>query len=131
LEYVPAAQVPDILHHSAVLLLLTNLPSESKANGIMTTKFFEYLAVGKPILCVRSDESFLATALAESRAGVSARTGEEAADFLQAQYRVWESSGRTAVRVPAEVLHRYSRREQAGTFAGLLDRLTGEEGVRP
>jgi glycosyltransferase involved in cell wall biosynthesis len=124
LDYVPAAHVPAIRHHSAVLLLLTNHTAESGANGIMTTKFFEYLAVGKPILCVRSDESCLAAALTEARAGLAARNADEATRFLYEQYDTWKNTGRTAVTPPADILLRYSRREQAGQFARLFDRLS-------
>ena len=58
-EYVPAAQIPEILNHSSILLQLANKMSESGPKGIMTTKLFEALAVEKPILCVRSDEAYL------------------------------------------------------------------------
>jgi glycosyltransferase involved in cell wall biosynthesis len=119
--FVPAIEVPRILNGSSVLLVLTNESSRSGTKGIMTTKFFEYLAVGKPILCVRSDEGCLSCALEEAGAGVSAKTVEEVCGFLKEQYRVWKTEGRTSVRVAEGILQRYSRKTQAGQFAELLE----------
>jgi glycosyltransferase involved in cell wall biosynthesis len=123
-SFVPAAEVPRILNGSSVLLLLTNQSSDSETHGIMTTKFFEYLAVGKPVLCVRSDEGCLSAALEESHAGVAAKTVEEVCDFLKQQYTLWKEKGQTAVTPPPEVLKRYSRKEQAGRFAELLEEVS-------
>ncbi|MDR3137579.1 MAG: glycosyltransferase [Tannerellaceae bacterium] len=122
--FVPAMEVPRILNGSSVLLLLTNLSSDRGTQGIMTTKFFEYLAIGKPVLCVRSDEGCLSAALEESKAGVAATTVEEVSDFLKQQYTLWQEKGQTSVSVPPDVLQRYSRKEQAGRFAQLLEEVS-------
>lgn len=55
-----------ILNKSSVLLSLTNKFDTSGPKGFMTTKFFESLAVEKPILCVQSDEAYLAEAIKET-----------------------------------------------------------------
>ncbi|OAV67233.1 hypothetical protein Barb6XT_01568 [Bacteroidales bacterium Barb6XT] len=120
--YVPAAQIPHILNNSSVLLLLTNQSSGDGPKGVMTTKFFEALAVEKPILCVRSDESHLAAAIKETRAGLAAVTVKEVCDFLKHRYSEWKAKGYTAVAVDKEALRRYSRKEQAGQFAAILDK---------
>ena len=54
-SYVPASEIPSVLNNSSMLLLLTEKSGEHAPKGIMTTKFFEALAVDKPILCVPSD----------------------------------------------------------------------------
>jgi glycosyltransferase involved in cell wall biosynthesis len=123
-SFVPAAEVPRLLNGSSVLLLLTNLSSDSGTHGIMTTKFFEYLAVGKPILCVRSDEDCLAAALKEAQAGLAASTLEEVCDFLKQQYALWQDKGQTSVTVPPCILQRYSRKEQAERFSLLLEEVS-------
>lgn len=122
--YVPASEIPNVLHRSSVLLLLTNKADGNGPKGVMTTKFFESLAVEKPILCVRSDEGCLEAALKESEAGLAARTVEEVCEFLQARYREWQQQGYTVSSCRKEVIRQYSRKEQACQFASLFDSLT-------
>lgn len=125
--YVPAHAIPAVLNASSVLLLLTNKSAGAGPKGIMTTKFFESLAVEKPVLCVRSDEGCLEAAIREANAGVAARSREEVCGFLETYYGEWKRKGYTTVAVRREVLQRYSRREQAGQFAAILDRLTDKK----
>ncbi|MDH6359069.1 glycosyltransferase [Parabacteroides sp. PF5-9] len=124
--YVPASQIPTILNHSSVLLLLTNKATDNGPKGILTTKFFESLAVEKPILCVRSDESLLADMLHETKGGLAARNVDEVVAFLLHYYREWQKNGFTKSLVDKEILRLYSRETQAGQFATLFDRLTEE-----
>lgn len=121
--YVPAEEIPRVLNASSVLLLLTNKAAGTGPKGIMTTKFFESLAVEKPVLCIRSDEGCLEAAIREARAGLAARNREEVCAFLERYYREWKTKGYTSSKVRREVLRTYSRREQAGQFAAILDRL--------
>jgi glycosyltransferase involved in cell wall biosynthesis len=120
--YVPAEQIPRILNDSSVLLLLANRASDGP-KGIMTTKIFEYLAVNKPILCVRSDESYLAALIAESKAGLAAVNVDEVCDFLRHHYAAWQAKGYTSAEGEKSVVQRYSRKEQAGQFVQLFTSL--------
>ena len=121
--YVPANEVPAVLNGSSVLLLLTNKSSDDGPKGLMTTKFFESIAVKKPLLCVRSDESYLEQAICEIKAGCSARAVDEAADFLMGKYAEWKANGYTTAHPDNEVLNRFSRKEQASQFSALFDRV--------
>jgi glycosyltransferase involved in cell wall biosynthesis len=67
LPSVPYENVPNILNSADVLLLLTN----KDRKGILTTKFFEYLGVNKPILCVPGDDGELDQIIRRTRSGVS------------------------------------------------------------
>jgi glycosyltransferase involved in cell wall biosynthesis len=122
--YVSGAKVPHILNSSSVLLLLTNRSTANGPKGVMTTKFFESLAVEKPILCVRSDESYLAEAIKESRAGLAATRVEEVCEFLKQHYEEWKKHGHTHATPDRNVTCSYSRREQAGQFADLFKLVT-------
>ncbi|MFC1451349.1 hypothetical protein ABXK36_36855, partial [Bacillus cereus] len=73
---------PAILNRSSILLQLANKAGETGPKGIMSTKLFESFAVEKPMLCVRSDESFLEENIRRARAGASARNAQEAYDFI-------------------------------------------------
>lgn len=125
--YVPASEIPKVLNNSSILLLLTNKASGSGPKGVMTTKFFESLAVGKPVLCVRSDESCLEAAIQESHAGLAARHVEEVCDFLRHYYTEWKKKGYTTSPIHSEVLNSYSRKEQAGQFVRIFDTLINNE----
>ena len=57
-DYVPASEIPGVLNHSSILLQLANTFASNGPKGFMTTKLFESMAV-EPLLCVKSDESYL------------------------------------------------------------------------
>jgi len=122
--YVPGNKIPHILNSSSILLLLTNRATGEGPKGVMTTKFFESLAVEKPILCVRSDESYLAEAIEDLHAGLAATHVDEVCDFLLKYYQEWKEKGFTASSINRAALHRYSRKEQAKQFATIFNKLT-------
>ena len=78
----------------------------------MTTKFFESLAVEKPILCVQSDEAYLAEAIKETHSGLAATRVDEVYDFLKHYYEEWQEKGSN-----------YSRKEQASQFARIFEEI--------
>ena len=50
-ERVAYNSVNKVINDSCINLLLTN----TGRKGILTTKFFEYLAVGRPLFCIPGD----------------------------------------------------------------------------
>lgn len=122
--YVPATEIPRILNSSSILLLLTNKASDKGPKGIMTTKLFESFAVERPILCVRSDESYLEKMIAITRTGVAARTMAEACAFIFIHYTEWLRSRHTTIQANREVIATFSRKRQAEQFIRIFDRLT-------
>lgn len=125
-EYVPAARVPEVLNDSSVLLVLTNSSAGKGPKGIMPTKFFEALAVRKPILCVRSDEGVLEQALQETHAGLAARKVEEVCTFLLKYLNEWQREGCTHSDADEEKIKVYSRREQAKEFIRIFEQAIGK-----
>lgn len=121
--YVPASEIPLILNKSSVLLSLTNMFDASGPKGFMTTKFFESLAVEKPILCVRSDEAYLADAIQETHSGLAATRVDEVYDFLRYYYKEWQEKGYTTAPVNRDKLSVYSRKEQANQFAQIFEEI--------
>lgn len=67
IEYVPHDEVGKLLKQSAVLLLAVN--NSPNAKGILTGKFFEYLAAGRPILAIGPIDGDVAQILKDSEAG--------------------------------------------------------------
>lgn len=121
--YVPASHIPSVLNNSSIILLLTNRASGSGPKGIMTTKFFESLAVEKPILCVRSDESYLAETIKETNAGLAATKFNEVYDFIQFHYNEWKEKGYTTSSVKRGKLNLFSRKEQAKQFIQIFEKV--------
>lgn len=122
--YVPGDAIPGILNRSSVLLQLANKAGGLGPKGIMSTKLFESLAVEKPLLCVRSDESYLEETIRLAHAGASARTAQEAYDFIRSCYKEWTEKGYTTVQANREVTGAFSRSKQAGQFMRIFDELT-------
>ena len=121
--YVPAKEIPAILNNSSILLLLTNRSTGTGPKGIMTTKFFESLATGRPILCVRSDEGCLEAALQETQAGLAGRDVATVCQFLLEKWEEWKTKGFTTSNTRKERLDRYSRKGQAAQFVELFDKV--------
>lgn len=118
--FVPASEIPKVFNRSSILLQLANKAGENGPRGIMTTKIFESLAVGKPLLLVRSDESYLEELVNRYRCGLAAHTTEEVVDFIERQYEIWQKNGRTEVAVDPEIEVRFSRERQAEAFLALF-----------
>jgi glycosyltransferase involved in cell wall biosynthesis len=120
--YVSNQTIPDILNESSVLLLLTNKSTGSKSpKGIMTTKVFEYLAVEKPVLCVRSDEGCLAETIRDTQSGIAANTVEQVEHFILEKYAEWKQNGYTHQKTDRQKVLQFSRKEQAKQFIRIFN----------
>ena len=124
-DFVPSSEVPSILGDASVLLVLA---SRNGFHGVMTTKFFEYLAVNRPILCVASDEGVLEEAMREAECGCAARSAGEAERFIERLYREWQEKGFTVGTTRADKIGCYSRKFQAEQFADIFRRAIENRG---
>jgi glycosyltransferase involved in cell wall biosynthesis len=109
--------------HADVLLLYQ--PAGWRAS---TGKIFEYLATGRPILCVAPLDSPAARLVTELGAGVCAAPDD--ADAIDDALRRLDAARRNGglaadETVRAEALRRYSRRELARRLAETLDAVAG------
>ena len=119
--YVSNHEIPDILNSSSIVLLLTNKSVGTKTpKGIMTTKVFEYLAVEKPVLCVRSDEGCLAETIRETGSGIAASSVEEVERFILEKYAEWKQNGYTHQKIDRQKVQQFSRKEQAKQFVRIF-----------
>ncbi len=123
-DYVPASEIPQILNCSSIILSLTNKSDANGPKGILGTKFFESLAVKKPILSVRSDESYIAESIQETNAGLAAINVEEVCFFIEKHYKEWQTKGYTTSPTDQESILRFSRKEQAGQFVEIFEKLS-------
>jgi len=121
-DTVPSTEIPKILNNSSILLLLANKSTgENAPKGIMGTKIFEYLAVEKPILCVRNDEDCLEKTIKSANAGLSASNEEEVKVFILEKFAQWQKNGHTHQSVNQAFVQQFSRKQQAEEFAEVLN----------
>jgi len=123
-KFVDHSMVPQILNNSCIVLLLTNLTNEDGPKGVnSSTRFYEYLGVERPILCVRSDESLMEESIKEANAGVSARSVDEAYSFILEKWEEWRLKGYTTINVNQKYKQQFSRKIQARQFVTLFDKI--------
>lgn len=125
--YVSGDRIPGILNRSSVLLQLANKAGGEGPKGIMSTKLFESFAVEKPMLCVRSDESYLEATIRRAHAGASARTADEAYGFIRSCFDEWKEKGYTTAEVDKEVVESFSRSKQAEQFMRIFEVLAAQK----
>ena len=120
IDYMPHDEVVKCQQQSRVLLLIIN--NTPNAKMILTGKFFEYLAAGRPILCLGPADGDAAAILAETQAGLLAGFGDVSAmkDHIRSLYNDYvNGSGSTT----SKGIEQYSRKELTGKLAILLDQL--------
>jgi glycosyltransferase involved in cell wall biosynthesis len=116
-DFVDTSEVPHLLNNASILLLLSNVSKTDGPKGLeSTTKYFEYLAVRKPILCARSDEAGLEASIRNLNAGCAARTAEQGASFIMEKYREWIDKGYTTQNSDYETIQNFSREKHANQF---------------
>jgi glycosyltransferase involved in cell wall biosynthesis len=110
------------MHSATALLLFVSNPSLAVAG-----KLFEYLASGRPLLCVTSPDNFASRLVREWDAGVTADPDNpaEIEAAIVTLWRRWQEDGLTdQAEVRRRTLERYSRQTEAAELAHVLDEAT-------
>lgn len=116
--YVSRKKAQQILHNSAINVVLVQSETIDSSHGIMTTKFFEALGCEKPILCTPANTGCLVDTIRYTNAGIATDNKEEIKQFILEKYREWKANGYTH----QEVQHKeqFSREYQARQFEELF-----------
>lgn len=120
LPYLPHDKVIEIQRTSQVLLLsINNTPN---ANGILPGKFFEYLASGRPILCIGPEDGDAASIIKQTNTGHIAGYAEKVRikkhiDDMFSDYML------NKLIAKGTASEQFSRRKLTGKIASLLDGL--------
>ena len=69
IPHIPHSEIQAVQQSSQVLLLLIN--NTPNAKGILTGKLYEYLASGRPILCIGPEDGDAAKVISEVQAGTT------------------------------------------------------------
>lgn len=107
------------MHKSHVLLIF---PYNS-LNGCFSSKVFEYLPTGRPILLSPSDGNIITCLIKETNTGFVANTVDEVSEFLYNKYLEFRD-GKYLLNKGNERVDYYSRAKQTEILAGELDKLT-------
>lgn len=121
-SYVPHDQVSTV-HRSSTLLLLFLMPdSEPRAKGLLTGKLFEYMASGRPILCIGPEDGDAAHILKETHAGqiVNFEDKKKMKEVIKDLYQKYLKNGLPSNE--SQEVEKYSRRSLAGEYGKLLDK---------
>lgn len=116
--YLTHSEAIKMQGQSQVLLLLIN--NSNNAKGILTGKFFEYLAAQRPILAVGPTDGDVARVLNEKQAGKMvdfedlAATKEKISEYYQ-KYKAGK------LTINSTSIEQYSRRELTAQLAKVLD----------
>ena len=125
IDYLSHADAMKAIHSAQVLLLFIN--RSKNARGILTGKFFEYLASGRPILLIGPVDGDAARLLRETRSGREAGFDDTEAIYgiLKEYYRCFQEG---KLHVSGQGIEGYSRRKLTEKLAGLLEKVTASAG---
>lgn len=118
IDYLSHSEAIAKQQSSQVLMLLIN--QSGNAKGILTGKFFEYLAAKRPILAVGPTDGDAAVVLAETQAGTMVDFSDEKAtkDAILEFYNRYKTN---TLKIESQSIERFSRRSLTGELAKLLD----------
>jgi glycosyltransferase involved in cell wall biosynthesis len=101
------------------LLLMVSQP---RSNGMLTSKLFEYLASGRPILSIPRDKA-VSNIIEKFDAGVVCSSIAEVVEGLRHYYAQWRREGAVRPTAGMERVMCFSRRTQTHNLACSLDAL--------
>ncbi|HNQ11920.1 MAG TPA: glycosyltransferase [Bacteroidia bacterium] len=88
-------------------------PAWAGYRGFISTKIFDYMASGTPILIAPGDHNIMDQVVSESGCGVIAHSVEEAVNRLNMFYKEWKENGKIINKGNKNYVERYSREQQA------------------
>ncbi len=118
IRYVPHNQVSILMKQSAVLLLAIN--NSSNAKGILTGKFFEYMASGRPILAIGPKSGDVSQILFESGAGEIVDYDENQR-IVEVIGRMYEKYLNNDLVISTEGIEKYSRKNLTAELTSILN----------
>jgi len=119
---VPFCESIRAQQEAAVLLFLPYFPF-SAVKGLMTSKIFEYLGAGRPILSIYGDNDVTDALLEETQGGVVARTPEQIVKMLEDWIDEWRKTGSVEYKGRTGRIQAYTREKQTGRLAEVLEQV--------
>ncbi len=123
-DYMPHQEVIAEQRKAAVLLLLIN--NTPNAKMILTGKFFEYLASGRPLLCIGPPDGDAAEIVRQTNCG-SVFDFTETEGLKEEILRLFDDFSRGKEKEPNQAVQQFERKNLTRKMASLLDKMTGSE----
>ncbi len=101
------------MNKSSILLIFSHNPDIVGYNGIMTTKFFEYIGVGRPILITPNNKDELSATAQNIKCGLVSSDIEEIESFILQKYSEWQIDHYVKNTTEAEQRVCFSRKKAA------------------
>ncbi len=120
-DYLPHEEALQVSATSAVLLLLIN--NTPNAMGIIPGKVFEYLASGRPVLCIGPPEGDSAGIITAANAGPVVDFGEEQ-QLREALLSIFNNYRNNTETPREEGISKYSRKNLTSEIAEILNEIT-------
>lgn len=114
--YVAFEQMPDILHRSSLVLILT----DQSSRHVLPTKLFEAIGVEKPVVCVSCTPGALADTIAQTNAGLATTDARAVMQFIVEKHAEWQRNGFTR-QLPTGKSSFYSRNHQYSLMKKIID----------
>jgi len=121
IEYVTHDKAALLMKQSAILLLAINKDSPN-AKGILTGKFFEYLASCRPILAIGPSDGDLARILEESEAGFISEY-DDLEQLKKIVLRLYTKYLDHDLNNSPKGIEKYSRKNLTAALAGVLNKM--------
>ena len=118
-EYLPHGEIGGVQKASQVLLLLLN--NTPNAKGILTGKFFEYLASERPILCIGLTDGDAAKIIDNTKAGYTIGF-EDSVSMKKTILRLYDDYKNGSLIVNSQNINQYSRRNLTHQLADLMNK---------
>ena len=120
IDYLPHYEAIARQQSSQVLMLLIN--NSGNAKGILTGKFYEYLAAKRPILAIGPTDGDAAEVLKETGAGIMVDFLDEK-ETKKAILDYYNRFKNSTLNIQSESIERFSRRSLTGELSKLLNSL--------
>jgi len=121
IDYLPHREVVKLQRQSQVLLLLIN--NTPNAKSILTGKFFEYLAAGRPILCIGPPDGDAAVILNETNSGLIS----DFSDLQKVKENIllyYDQYKKGKLTTTSHNIGKYSRKALTGNLVEIMARVT-------
>jgi glycosyltransferase involved in cell wall biosynthesis len=121
IEYLPHSEVTQVQRQTQILLLMLN--NTPNAKGILTGKFFEYMAAQRPVLCIGPVDGDAVVILKDSKAG-EVFSFEDKTNLKTYLLKAYSAFKQNQLTVSSTGVEKYSRKALTKQLAILLNDMT-------
>jgi len=119
-ERVSREQVLEMQARAHLLLMVSHLGSK----GIPSSKIYEYLGLGRPVLVCPGDEDILDETFSQYNLGFIANTADEAYTVLNTQFKKYLDGKFATMQADTQYTAQFARSTQAKVLADLLNKIS-------